>query len=213
MAATTYVYSIATALGGSLNPDLLTQQISDSGMATGVLDYISTVGDALNLNFADILSSADKILLDGDGTQTPNNTPPGGSVLGEHTGISTSSAFQFWESNPAQSTELETYQEAMSRTAAAVSGGVYRLSWYAELRLVVSTTKDSICEARFSVDGVVKGNVCTDTINWHAVSGWERHVMVIGDTPVLALNFRRDPVPGGDDTVEIRKMKLGIERM
>jgi hypothetical protein len=125
----------------------------------------------------------------------------------------TTNAFQFWESNPGQATLLETWQTALQQTAQPVSGGIYRLSWYFELRIVPTGPVNSAAVGRFSVDSVVKGSSHYALTEWHACSGWDRLVLEEGETPVLEIGYRRDPVEGGNDSVEIRKVKLGIELM
>jgi hypothetical protein len=122
--------------------------------------------------------------------------------------------FQFWESNPMQSTALETWQTALSRTADPMAAGVYRLTWYFELRVNPVGPVNSDAAGRFAVDGNVKGDAYLTTGNdFHAFSGWDRFVATEGQQPVLALEFRRDPDTGGNDNIEIRKMKLGVELM
>ena len=72
---------------------------------------------------------------------------------------------------------------------------------------------NSTAQARVLVDGGIKGNVNYRSEEWSVFSGWDRLVVAEGDSPVLLLEIRRDPAEGGNDTIEIRKMKLGIERM
>lgn len=121
--------------------------------------------------------------------------------------------FQFWESNPAQQTALETWQEAMARTADKMGAGTYRLTWYFEMRVNPTGAVNSNAMGRFLVDGNVKGNANVIGVDYHAFSGWDRFVATEGQQPVLSLEYQRDPVEGGNDNVQIRKMKLGVERM
>jgi hypothetical protein len=122
--------------------------------------------------------------------------------------------YQFWESNPMQSTALETWQTAMSRTPDPMAAGTYKLTWYCEIRVNPVGPVNSDAAAQFVVGGSVKGSAYLTTGNdWHAFSGWDRYIATEGEQPVLALEYRRDPDTGGNDNIEIRKMKLGIERM
>ncbi len=132
-------------------------------------------------------------------------------TAGQVAGIPT---FQFWESNPAQSTAAEIWQTAMSRTADPMAAGTYRLSWYCELRVNPVGPVNSDAAARFAVDSSVKGSAYLTTGNdWHAFSGWDRFIATEGQQPVLTMEWRRDPDTGGNDNIEIRKMKLGVELM
>ncbi len=121
--------------------------------------------------------------------------------------------FQFWESNPAQSTDQETWQTALQRTADPMADGTYILSWYCEARVVTVGPLNSNVMIRFTVDGNVKGSADTARTEWHAFSGWDRFVATAGLAPVLALQWQRDPTEGGNDNVEVRKLKMGVERM
>ncbi len=130
-------------------------------------------------------------------------------------------AFQFWESNPAQPTSSEAWQNGLSRTAAPVAAGIYRLTWSFELRIVLNGAMNSGAVARFRMNSSRKGDAYyrplartgeTDT-EWQEFTGWDRIVYVKGDTPLLEIDWRRDPVEGGNDSIEIRKLKMGIEFM
>ena len=123
------------------------------------------------------------------------------------------STWQFWEVNPADSTLSEAWENAMTQTADPISAGTYRLTWCLELRVVPVGPKNSGVVARFRVDGSRKGDAYHPSVEWSAFAGWDRKVFAEGDTPLLEIDFRRDPTEGGNDSVEIRKMKMGIERM
>jgi hypothetical protein len=79
MAATKYTYSKATDFPSDLDSTLLAAEIGASAIA-GTLQRISTLGDVVDIWFADALSAGDKTLLDND-----VSPPTGGSVLGDHT--------------------------------------------------------------------------------------------------------------------------------
>jgi hypothetical protein len=123
-------------------------------------------------------------------------------------------AWQKWESNAAQSTALETWQTAISRTANPVADGIYKFSWYFELRVVPAGPINSKAVARFSLDSVVKGNSVLVDEEWCGFSGWDYVTnLTAGDEPVLAVEWRRDPTTGGNDSIEIRKVKIALEQM
>jgi len=118
--------------------------------------------------------------------------------------------FQFWETGSAPDTTSTTYQEGMSQTAKPMNAGEYRLTWSCELKLTATDALDSKAFAQFSIDSDVKVQVSHDQDDWTAYSGWDRYNATEGETPVLAIHYRRS---GGDDTVSIRRMKIGIEYM
>ena len=123
-------------------------------------------------------------------------------------------AWQKWESNASQSTALETWQTAITRTGDPVIAAVYKMSWYFELRVVPVGPLNSRGEGRFSIDGTVKGNVVEPGEEWCAFSGWDYvNTLSAGDEPVLAVEWRRDHVLGGNDNIEIRKVKMALEQM
>jgi hypothetical protein len=161
--------------------------------------WLVSNADVLDVWFSAAISGAEETALD--------------AVLTAHTGTTTSQSFQFWESNTAVTTVLETFDEKMSRTAAALVAGTYKLSWYFEMKVTVSGPLNSNGLAQFLVDANVKGSCQHRSVEWSSFSGWDRYVAAEGDTPVLSIEIRRDPTEGGNDTIEIRKMKLGVELM
>jgi hypothetical protein len=201
----TYSISQDTATG-AVNPGILKSDIeADAGITTALRTganggWKTTNGDVMDLYFASALSAGEITALDA-------------VVASASVGTATRNSFQFWESNPAQATELQTWQVALAQTAAPVSDGVYRLSWSFELRIVPVQSLNSGAVARFSVDSVVKANSYYRGTEWNACSGWDRFVFDEGETPLLDIEFRRDPVEGPNDSIEIRKLKLGIELM
>ena len=133
------------------------------------------------------------------------------AVIAAHDAVPTSPAFKMWESTPTQSTPLETYQDAMTRTAPRLAAGKWRAMWFYEWRVVGAGGSKG--QTRVRIAGVVKGvNAVTDT-DWRTAAGWDRLDGVKdGDQPALEIEFRRKPGTG-PDTIEIRKLKLSIERL
>ena len=194
----TYAISTETA-NGAVNGTALKDEIEADAGITTALDYINTAGDVLDIYFVAALGAGEITALD--------------AVVAAHQGVATVTGFQFWEANSAVTTTAQTWQQAMERTAAAMSAGVYILTWRFELRLNPTGPVNSKAAGRFSIDGNIKGNTVTVEDDWVSFSGWDRFVAAEGETPVLELEIRRDPTVGGNDTVEIRKMKLGVEYM
>lgn len=192
----TYEISTETATGAA-HGRLLVQEIEDDAGITTALDYINQQDDTLDIYFTSSLSAGEITALD--------------TLVGNHQGTETKQEFQFWEENTAETTTAETWQEKMSRTAAALAGGSFLLSWYCELKVTPTDALNSLAAMRFLVDSNVKGSAQTSAEGWVAFSGWDRYVADEGETPTLSLEIRRDPTVGGDDTIEIRKMKLGFQ--
>lgn len=89
MAETPYPYPYS-AFGASpaKSTDRLKKEILESAITTA-LERIDTdsATSTCDVVFKDILSSANKIILDGDGTQTPNTTPGAGTIVKDHDGV------------------------------------------------------------------------------------------------------------------------------
>lgn len=194
-----YTLSTETA-GGAAKLVRLTNDINDDPVITTVLQYINTDedDDTIDLFFEAPLSALEIVALD--------------SLVASHIiGAATTRDFQFFESNPEQTTTLETFQSAFTRTAAPLEQGVYILTWYAEIRVVPVGPLNSTVNFRFQVDGTSKGNASTDSRLYVPVYGWDRFSGKDGQEPVLTIDYRRDPNIGGNDTVSIRRLKIGIE--
>ena len=183
---------------GTINTKMLRSEIAADGYLSGfTTSNIATdsAADTLSVAFTAALDATEQTALD--------------TVVAAHTGTTTTRDVQFWESNGAQSTASDTLVEKLSRTASALKAGTYRLTWYFELKVTRVGPLDSNCMAEFQVDGVTKGSAEHATVGWSAFSGWDRYVATEGETIVLSFDIKRD---GGNDTVQIRKMKLGIEK-
>lgn len=185
---------------GVVQSSLLSQEIADDSGITTALDYINTSENQLDVYFESALSAPEITALD--------------AVVAAHAGDETSLKFRFLEENGAQTTTLETFQNAATLTPTTGLGkGPYRFSWTCELRVTPSGAKNSRAHVRFRVDSTTKSNTAEDSEQWVCHSGWDRYFANEGEKPSLTLDYRRDPALGGDDTVEIRKVRLGIERL
>lgn len=194
-------YSIASdTASGVVSPDALTQEIDDDATITTALDRIDTAGDVLDIHFVSALSAGEITALD--------------AVVAAHAGAQSFTTFRFEEENAAQTTTLETYQNAATLTPSdGLKKGVYRMSWTCEHRITASGPLNSRVQTRFQIDGTSKGNTASVSEQWEVHSGWDRYFANEGEKPSLTLDYRRDPAVGGNDTVEIRKVRLGIEYM
>lgn len=185
---------------GVVNSTLLTQEIEDDATITTALDYINTDGNQLDVYFVSVLSGPEITALD--------------ALVSAHTGVDVSLSFRFKEENGAQTTTLETFQNAITLTpTTGLAQGPYKLSWTCELRVTPTGPKDSRVHVRFRVDTNTKSNTAEESEQWVCHSGWDRYFAKENEKPALTLDYRRDPALGGNDTVEIRKVRLGIERL
>jgi hypothetical protein len=199
------IYSKASDTAtGAVNYAMLLDEIeADAGITTALRSganggWVGADGDELRIYFVAALGAPEITALD--------------ALVLAHAGTVTILDFQFWELNPASTTTNETFTEVMSRTASALQAGTYVLTWYFEMKVTVTGPLNSNGMGQFLVDGSVKGSANAARTEWTAFSGWDRYVAAEGDAPVLSLEIQRDPTEGGNDTIEIRKMKLGIER-
>lgn len=196
----TYTISTETATG-NVNLNRLTREIEDDVAITTILDYINADDDAdqLDIYFVAPLGAGEITALD--------------SLVAAHTGAPLFKEFQIWESNPDQSTTLQTWQTAFSRTSQALQKGAYILTWYAEIRVDPTGPLNSRAAVRFRIDANIKGNSVNDYNQFVPFTGWDRYTARDGDEPVLDVQYRRDNVIGGNDTIVIRKLKLAIQRI
>jgi len=193
-------YTIATeTANGTINQEMLEVEIAADAGITTALNYTGTAEGDLDIFFVATLSGAEITALD--------------AVVLAHQGTTTISTWQKWEDNTVQSTTLETWQNALQRTAAAAIGGTYKLEWNFELRLASAGPLNSKAGGRFSSDSNFKGIFHVADEEWVGYSGWDFITLAEGDTPQLKLEFRRDPTIGGNDTAEIRRCKMSIELM
>jgi len=198
----TFTISTETATG-VVNPTLLTAEIEANGTILTTLSYITTTGDVMDIYFVSALSGAEQTALD--------------TVVSNHQGTITTSNWQKWESNTIQSTSTQSFQNVLQRTANAVAAGTYRLSWHWELKLTPTGPINSRGQARFSVNTgggpSYLGITNTTSDDWQQSSGWDFITFAEGDVPVLQVEFQVDPAVGGNDTVDIRRVKMSIELM
>jgi hypothetical protein len=171
--------------------------ILDPALIGVTFDYSGRKADQVDIWFTSALNPAQTVAID--------------AILFNHVPLVTTPAFQFWESNPDQSTSAETYQSAMSRTADPMAQGIYILTYALEMRVVPTGPLNSAGQCRFGIDGNIKGVHTQFHEEWQIISGWDRYVAVEGSEPVLLWEFRRNPNEGGNDSIEVRKLKLGLE--
>jgi len=195
------VYNIATeTANGRVNSAMLTDEVIVAGLSVA-LAYINTENGTLEIFFAAPLTGSDIIALD--------------AVVLAHQGVIVSAIFRMWKNDAVQSTALETYQSALLRTpVTALAPGAYRVQWYWETRIVVTGPLNSRCQTRMVYNGTVVGQCSCGTEGWMSMSGWDRIVGVAeGLLPTFEVEFRRDPVVGGNDTCEIRRVRMSFEKM
>lgn len=190
MALTKYSYT------KNVNSDKLTREIVNSAIVTA-LSHIDTAGTALDVWFDDALSGGDETILNG--------------LVTAHVPVALRSKYQIWESNPDQTTLLQTWQTAFSRQSDPLKQGPYILRWYAEIRVNPVGPIDSRAAVQFRIDTDVKGSSINDANRFIPFSGWDRFIAVAGSEPTLDIQYRRDPGVGGNDEIVIRKLKMSIQ--
>jgi len=196
---------------GQVNYRLLKKQIDDDAGLPALRTpanegwiEASVADDFLKIWFAAALTGAEETTLD--------------ALVLAHTGAVTTRKWKKWESNASQATsgDHEAWKNAIVKTAPALAAGGYRVQWNFELRLVAAASSgapDSLAAARFNyAGGAPEGVYCHAHTKWCGFSGWDFVNNVNeGDTPELKIQFRRNP--GGNDTVQIRRVKMSIEWM
>jgi hypothetical protein len=191
-------YDLATeTANGAVNANLLQAEIVAEVGVISVIQEITVSDVALLIFFQGVLSAPEIVLLD--------------AIVLAHDGAVTEIAAQFYESAASQQTLLETFQVALQKTSNRLAAGEYKLSWYFELKVTPVSTLNSSAEAVFDVDGQTKGTSRCADAGWCSHSGWDRYKATEGAVPVVSILFRRDPAIGGNDSVEIRRLKMSIE--
>ena len=183
--------SIATDFGGSYHGKRFKRELEDVPI-TGLLS-VARYGDAITV-------TADS------GQQSQIDT-----VVSAHNSASTSSGNQYWEDDDLGSDVLEAWVTVMTQTTAPLSAGRYRVEWQAELRLNRVGPIDSRAIAQLLIDGTDVSQGSHDGGAFDTKGGHDYITVKEGDAPVLDIRFRRAPTPGGNDTAEIRRIKLSIE--
>jgi len=202
-AADPRLYTIATeTASAAVNSRMLRNEITADGTVGGLtlLSIDKDIdADELRLSFSVALTGGEITALD--------------AVVLAHAAVTTVRTWQKWESAAQQNTTLETWVSAIQQTAAALSEGTYRIAWYMEVRLTPVAQLNSRAAARFSFGGSVKSTGFSDVDEWVPISGWDFIQAAEGDTPVVEIEFRRDPAVGGNDTIDARKFKMSTELM
>lgn len=175
----------------------ITSVIADVGSEEGSVSQGAVTGGSLAVSFQTTPSGAELTTLD--------------ALVLAHDGTAPATpGWKKWEDNGTSSTQSGTFQTLLERTSPDLGGGVWRISVICQARIVAATALDSEGTVRFSVDGQIKALFPVTTEEWHTFSGWDFSTFNDGDRPVLTIDARR---VGGDDTLEVRRMKFSVEKM
>ena len=195
------IYDIATETpNGAVAGSKLRQEILNTVTITTPLESVSVDNDAdCIVRFTAPPPAPEVTILDG--------------VLAAHDGIEPTATFKFKEENIAQSNATALWQTALTYDPPELQEGQYIISWQCELRVVPVGALDSAASLRVQVAGVNKHLGHWPFEDWTTVSGYERQRFLAGERPNLMVEFRQDPQVGGDDTIEIRRVKIGLARL
>jgi len=195
----TYPFSVANdTASGIVNGRQLTNEIPASGITT-TLHGIFVEGDNLDIVFVSGLPGPELTTLSG--------------VVSAHDAVTPVFGWKKWEDNSISNTALETWQEKFKRTAPPLPGGMYRVSWNFELKVIPIGPLNSKASGRLLINGSPKGIFHSNENEWTGYSGWDFIKFKIGETPELSVEWRRDPTEAGNDSVEIRRVKMSLENM
>jgi len=199
-------YSIANDTpGGVVNFAILLNEIEAEGAITTAVrsgangGWLSTVGDAMHIWFADTLSGGEITALDG--------------VVAAHQGALVIQAFQYLADESTQTTTQETWQSALSDTTAPLLNGIYFVSYNIDLRVDPFISLASASVSRISLDSTVISEVYHHGAAWGMYSGWTRVIVNEGQTVDVDVDWRRDPGLGGGDTAEVKNIRIGFARI
>jgi hypothetical protein len=168
-----YSYVISTDMGGSVNLATLFDEIGAAGLATALED-VNKILDDLHIEFASILSQADKTTLDGGLGQAEEHPPLAGSILANHDStpsVASIASIPTWTTKSlGESNRTNTnWFEKVSLSVTADEDGYWLVWWSGEVRVTDSAAR---VEARVQQDD-------TDDLmlsDWHPDSvgnvGW-----------------------------------------
>lgn len=183
---------------GEMKGQQLIYQIGqDPALAALNVDRIDGSGTLFSIFFDAPLTASEITALD--------------AVVFAHAPVPTIGGFQFFESNAAQLISVQAWQDVFVATTQALQKGTYIVTWNAECRVVPVGGLNSACQGRVRFRDSNKGLFSWQHEAWQTHSGWDRQRFEAGEITDLIIQFRRDPDVGGNDDVEIRRMKLGIE--
>lgn len=192
MPETTYNYDLQLDFPNqAVQPDVLTAEIEASSITTALVG-ISIINDDVDITFVDALSPTDKNTLD--------------LVVANHQGEDLAPPVQRANSEGESTNATTTYEEKLSLDSAPLAGGDYLITWYCEIS-VESDIAGSGMFAQLVYNGVERGFSSTPSSTYVSFSGSATVSAATGDTPTLALNFRR---VGGANTAKIRRARMSI---
>lgn len=197
------LYKITATANTVVHRRSLIRQINDGGFVAVLLGVQESrepaPDDDLSLTFDVALTGLEKTALDG--------------IVAAHQGVKTTSEYRAYESNPAQTNATTEFSTAVTETTPALREGAYIFTWQCQMELIeVGGSINSRGIVQFQVDGNTENTSSWNQDAPHTLSGSARVIAREGDTYVIRLRYRRDPDLGGDDTVQVSKLKMNYER-
>lgn len=180
----------------------LEQEILDSAAIVEV-DYINSDEENDDIKVAIFFTSepspADEAIIDG--------------VIAAHAGVPATARYQGKKSNGESTNATTNWQDKISFTASPVKAGVYEIAVSCEIKLetgVQSMPFDRAVDAQVLVNGVQQGFTSWMVDRYHDFCEIGSLQLKEGDTPTVALQFRR---VGASDTAYMRRARLGLKSM
>lgn len=204
-------YDIATETAQAIVfPALMLEEIAAAAIAPVIRDVATKGGVSLH-----------GAITGGELQISFETTPTGGEITTLDTLVSIHDGsdppvpgWKRWESNAVQSTTQETFQSALTQVLPSLPLGTFRVSWTQESRIVATGPVNSRGVARFTVNGSPLGSHVIESEGWNRSGGWDFFDnAVVGNKPTVAVEYGRDPALGGNDTIEIRNVKISLEVM
>lgn len=196
----TVTYKITDTANNSVVILSLLREIADASLTPVLLGHevsqLPSPNDDLSLIFSTALSGAEQTTLDG--------------VIASHQGLLTTVTFQFVEDASEQQMSSQTFQTALALTTSPMQEGTYIAFYQSEVRVVAVSALDSAAQVRYQFNGSGKALSVQLLDDWVVVAAWDKIVLQSGDTPTFTVQWRRHPTTGGDDTIAIRKTKIGL---
>lgn len=192
MPETTYNYDLQLDFPNqAIQPDVLTAEIEASSITTALVG-ITIVNDDVDITFVDALSPTDKNTLD--------------LVVANHQGEDLAPPVQRVNSEGESTNSTTTYEEKVSLDSGPLAEGDYLITWYCEISTDTFVSGSGVF-AQLVYNGVERGFSSTSQDIYLSFSGSATVFANTGETPTLALNFRR---VGASNTAKIRRARMSI---
>jgi hypothetical protein len=216
--STSYNFDLETDFPNQkVNPDILAQQLEDAGLASGgtfegvmIEGGVPVAGGVIDFNNPDPppATVAATVTVTWQNALDPADDAAQAALIATHQGDAFGPVVQRKSDEGVSSTASDTFQVKVSATALPLPAGKYLIAAYCEIRMAAAVANSGV-RARVIKDAVEVAEDNWGEDQWHAFSGAGIVDVKAGETPMLAIEYRRIGAP---NTVEIRRARMSISQ-